>query len=1080
MPNIATHVAVWYFRGQNKDVSAPVATYAVSEKSKTRQFDMVHQFNGLVAILRLNGFRIKYTVSDAHRSNVVSVVMMVTTWNSHEIAQSYNLDQAFQKLMDRQRTVVVAPSASSPRATRRVKQQSRADAEHDDVDSDVSDDFLDSDDDDFELPGRRSDDSDLAAMQFDDVSLVEQFANLDETNQAMIVDQLYLSQHALDPTATVSMVSNNQSPDITAPIPSSFKAIPKHTIPNLVPTTREGMVTLGKAKCRCIADPFNPGEIILLASDTSHMLKNLRNNLFASRVGGSRNLVYSVRNGDGSWTDHPMSWSVIEKAFEYSRHHHASTRPSPLTHTAVNINNFTKMGMRQLFALVHPQTIQLLEDLYSQDRAILGEAALGTIYYLRDLWTLLYTMLVADYGFKDPTNIYLRRCADIVEYWRLQREHLASTPVDNGDVRPRHISDETFDSLENCVYGMVTMVADMNKVGQKETYVYFPNTDRVENWFGYLRGLSRDPNPTIQQVGWGNGKKISKYQRRSHPGWKQQTITEGTDDALPGHSVKSVQVPWMTTSLSAIAAELHDPRKLPPSDFDPKASWPLDVTATHDTEAALTSDELDSATEFSVEKSIRATILAQLGSVTGADVSGCTAYITQVPCIVSFVEYLAADISFKFRRGNSETALKFGGRAWQRDMTTAFVMMLSRFFDPTVRIAAWKRAIAHHGDFGGSTVQPSDEIVAIVSFVTACEAFNRIVAVGIALADVDSGEIESEPGVQPRPNPSEAHEISLEDILGLLEVAERRQLRYITGWVCKRLLEKRKFIQKGPQTVVEASNKAALNFVLSMDRGIGAYLSEDVKLHSGQRLHVAAVETEAFLLKLEWYIRNQLLTSENLWYFRENLPYWVNWTLSRSAYVRKIWQELVIAIEATGSQPQMSKLTPEASVALLESFVRIYLRSRVKTHRINSGLVPESADNTAIRQQVKLASVTSQHLQRMAADQHYRMLISVIANMSQQFNRSACSTGILALFHKDHGVVFDEHEGKFRVTSTPAVYKPGAIFGHACNGDIVDRITTIRRGKERTVKLDLAKTDNATLYPCLIRLIRKPVRATSV
>jgi hypothetical protein len=189
--------------------------------------------------------------------------------------------------------------------------------------------------------------------------------------------------------------------DVSAPIPASHVGIPVLEKPIVAPDDKKLLLEFALERCMWIPHPIRKNIRILLASDASHMMKNLRNCFFASRPDGTREMYYPIREGT-TWKCLPVSWEVVRKAYEYSRAHHSSTRPTFLTHSAMNLTNFSKMGMKQLFALVHPNTIQLLEDLFKLDPNILGgvDAALGTIYYLRDLWTILFTtMSIAGDGY---------------------------------------------------------------------------------------------------------------------------------------------------------------------------------------------------------------------------------------------------------------------------------------------------------------------------------------------------------------------------------------------------------------------------------------------------------------------------------------------------------------------------------------------------------------------------------------------------------------------------------------------------------------------------------------------------------
>jgi hypothetical protein len=68
-----------------------------------------------------------------------------------------------------------------------------------------------------------------------------------------------------------------------------------------------------------------------------------RNCMYASRAGGTRNMIYYHKQPDGSVKEYPIKWDIIQKAFEYSQKNYGSTRPSTLTANAVYLTNFSKV-----------------------------------------------------------------------------------------------------------------------------------------------------------------------------------------------------------------------------------------------------------------------------------------------------------------------------------------------------------------------------------------------------------------------------------------------------------------------------------------------------------------------------------------------------------------------------------------------------------------------------------------------------------------------------------------------------------------------------------------------------------------
>lgn len=71
VPDIATHISVWYARSFDGRVSLPVAMYLLNEKGYTKQYDLALQHLEIVSKLGVHGVHIAAVTQDQHRSNVV-------------------------------------------------------------------------------------------------------------------------------------------------------------------------------------------------------------------------------------------------------------------------------------------------------------------------------------------------------------------------------------------------------------------------------------------------------------------------------------------------------------------------------------------------------------------------------------------------------------------------------------------------------------------------------------------------------------------------------------------------------------------------------------------------------------------------------------------------------------------------------------------------------------------------------------------------------------------------------------------------------------------------------------------------
>ncbi len=206
-----------------------------------------------------------------------------------------------------------------------------------------------------------------------------------------------------------------------------------------------------------------------------------------------------------------------------------------------------------------------------------------------------------------------------------------------------------------------------------------------------------------------------------------------------------------------------------------------------------------------------------------------------------------------------------------------------------------------------------------------------------------------------------------------------------------------------------------------MNISVGPYVEASLRLHPGQRLHIAPPALVAFILRLEVYIVSCLYTPTMAMQHRECLPRFAFHKVASSTFLRMLFD---IMLQGVGVDVDL--LLPEVPIACFESIFRKFMKSRTKTQLITSGLSPDSATGAALRPGMKgtghsydgrFAPPTSAVLKPGSSDQdreydpQYSALVDVCALFGAQIKREHCDSGVLALFKSNHGVTFEATAG---------------------------------------------------------------------
>lgn len=460
--------------------------------------------------------------------------------------------------------------------------------------------------------------------------------------------------------------------------------------------------------------------------------------------------------------------------------------------------------------------------------------------------------------------------------------------------------------------------------------------------------------------------------------------------------------------------------------------------------------------------------------------------------INDFIEALDAKVDFSSLQKNARGELvAYGGKAWKQVVRTCTVGLLSTVVPLSTRMALWRKHIR-------AALVHAEDIIAVTSYLIACEAMDKIVSTkvtevmpasetSVAVPNKAAGEPTTRYDairgphitiIAPRREDGLAESAWMTSVSGaaaqhFISPIEQVELRHIGGWVVKKLRALQTIFSKA------STNQEAKALINKLEASVGTHLSDDEYLAPQQRLTVSVMPVSNFLMQLEWWLRTYVLTPQRLMEFGEDHPRWAFMMLSSSPFVRTLWGAALAELNITASSIVI--------VGVLERFVRIYMRSRMKTLRVNAGLVPESSANSAIRNKLKTFShAQAQQAAAKLTTDDVMLLAVTVASYEPKVTRSGFCTIKIGLVDNSHGISFEEVAGPsttgatWRVAklTTPKVSKnilKRSYVGVVKVGDVVVATERLRDGKKRTVssKCEVDLNDvQAGGFPLILTLER--------
>lgn len=839
--------------------------------------------------------------------------------------------------------------------------------------------------------------------------------------------------------------------------------------------------------------------------DPSHVVKCLRNALQASQATGSRDLRMCFP-GDkaGEWVFEKATWESVTSMAKFCAENRSSTLVHKLTYSAVNLTNFTKQGLNQIRALLHPRTIRTIEATFSSNKAAFTNPVRGTVQYLWDLWHI-WTVSTTHgmYKFSTARDVRLLSTVAILERMRRDRELIKGEfhDLSSAKMSQKHISAETFAALQACVYGNILLIDQQVKIAKAKAAAQkrpvgadgkpaqaektprfrmaFCSTDRLENYFAYLRSFSQERNPTCRQVLIATSHGIAKEVSRTllHQNIDGIKCHEGMDEPLPP-SPQQPKVAGAHKRQRADNSTSTAPQTAPTTpvvtvedvfkSFTMHTPWLCTPTEADSVDVEILQQPVlpTSETVFSMAFASRVTLVEQLADVPGETGEQLRSLLLECEdtSLEKFADFVASSIDIDLaNKKRKDDTIEWGGDEWRRRMVTSYTAMLKAIVLPGARVRAWFDA--------GLPVRSNMHV--LLSLLIANDVSDRILANTVLLASMaHSEDLEAVGGVIPAsdmdPAVSLAGQVN-EKFVGIVgkslmkvfDKVERDNLKYIAGWILHSL-SRVSFLSRDQET-----NFQAKTLLRHLEKSVGAYLAKSCRLGPGARLHEPSPVIVDFVLKLEYYIRIYLFTAKNMLQYRKDLPRWAMFVLSRSLYVRTLWHEVLNTAPGLPTDFAFA-FRDSMTTMVLQKIVQVYMKSRIKTLRHIAGIVPESSATMALRSRLKY------YPQSQCGGP------ILVSRTAAAILRVSEHTNVVALLASTHGLTFEwrddaDHPG-FVVTSTSR--RTAMCQGVVHVGDTVTAITRpLNATRQRALRANAGDdhfdlTDvNPSLFPLNLELL---------
>lgn len=1093
--DLATHASVWQFQSSCKTIAAPLTVYGTGEGNfKTENTFLQTSF--MCSMLMMSGILVSADVMDAAQSNAVRLALAdLIQWGFQRLLTWHTL-QMSQRLHAMTTThAATVPDRSTEEEELPVDEECKTDEENEGKPESTLDEVATQE----ELMEGEALLVDRDFEAFKDDVLNGEHVEMDD-----VVDKVNRQLHSKSTSSTDHPLVGRipQLPTRPSDYWSASKiedVAREHGVWSSCPVT-------GKMRVHC--------------SDPPHAARGLRNAILPDK-----DFLFPLPRPDDPLgkcviddNTPRVSWRVIVLVHEMQQRECRSTRPSHLTTLAVHPDSWAKMSMLLFLRVFNPRTIRLILQYAKSLYDVLGDwrPIIGTILYIRVVWVFaLVTMSRGKYVVRTLSDrrlhVMLDDCILLFNQREAIQEHYGCK---KRDIDKHHLPDATLQSYVSALFGGILLLcryqSDFGKVPREISNIWV-NNDQLEHLNAFYRMRGANNNPTLQQtlVSTSHGL-VEKHVRASMEMGKakQRDAPDPTTAPLPSVDLRCKSTRVVGGLAASYRSAASGGKKVQvPATFDINASWPVEVPCDEDSlrgvDAAYEDErhKLQDST-FSVATATLANLFQHIQMVKGSRGAWLTfiwsVVNTNRPGVQGFLDDLCEGIQFSFRSHKTGEALAWGGNAFRTILKRQLITYFTRLHDLDTRMRLWKKNLGDKIVDVGSAYEPrypeEPGLHQALSYAVGADAAFHIFAIGMALAAAEASGIGVETASHQGDLPADDHDESdgvvggvggpSHTTEGLLDipltkmkdahaVVEDEHIENVAGWIAKALHRKVHVFDNTKRN--EENNAAARDLIRCLDCGLGAHLDSTAALGPSVRLHVATKACVEFLEKLEYLLRDHMLTPESTSEHLTDLIRWVHWCLSRSVFLRRAWDILC-------SELGKGDIGPEVKIAVMRLFCKKYLQSRVKTHRVNYKDILCPAAGAALRSVLKAFTERRLTGSGTGKDPVVAALIKIIGHFAKYTNKDDCERGLLGLFGADSGIEFkktvESGEVKYEVETVPPKPKPGTCYGNVLEGDVVDSIERVRRDRStqrRTLEkkdIDLTTRLNSSHFPLLIYLIR--------
>ena len=243
-----------------------------------------------------------------------------------------------------------------------------------------------------------------------------------------------------------------------------------------------------------IPNMFRPSQSISFIMDYSHVLKRIRNNVYASGVGPGCSKLLQIG-------EHVIAWDHWVQAYNWDRAINPIRVHQKLTHEHLFLNNAAKMRNHLAEEVLDVDMLNLMEQY--QKTLIKGDHIQGAI----DLLTHTSLLVKNFRDFRPISDMKDKRMAEnqqVLEWFHSWQDTVLSKGKTAGEKQKMWISWETADDIKSLIIGFEQVCCRRISAGRSVSPAGI-NSDVIENMFCQQRAQHHgaNTNPTIAQYKYG-------------------------------------------------------------------------------------------------------------------------------------------------------------------------------------------------------------------------------------------------------------------------------------------------------------------------------------------------------------------------------------------------------------------------------------------------------------------------------------------------------------------------------------------------------------------------------------------------